>query len=327
MVKNGCHVTSVAGVTCTATKGVYMANVDETREDVVDPYRMTDGIFRPPVPVQHREEEYRSASFDSLRDMQAKHFWYRGRHRFLACALRRYLARHNGCTRPRPRLIDLGCGCGGWMSEVSSIVQSTEVELAIADSSMRALEYAGTVLLNTVSRYQIDLLDLQWRNRWDVVFLLDVLEHLPDDARALKQVYNALSPGGLLFVTVPAFMCFWTWNDEMANHQRRYRRRDFAKLANETGFILHDARYFMFFLAPLLLASRWLTRHKVARSTPEDARRISKSMHRVPHPVINSVLKTLFAMETPLGHYVRFPWGTSMLGVFQKPSPGRMEQS
>jgi hypothetical protein len=30
-------------------------------------------------------------------------------------------------------------------------------------------------------------------------------------------------------------------------------------------------------------------------------------------------LAAVFAAETPLGHFLRFPWGTSVLGVFRKP--------
>lgn len=296
-----------------------MTSVGDTRDETVDPYRMTDGIYRAPVPARHREDEYAGESFQTLRDIQATHFWYRGRHRFLAYALKRYLANEN--RGAKPRLIDIGCGCGGWMSDVLKAMQPTKAEFAVADSSLKALEFAGNVLPDTVRRYQVDVCRLQWKNRWDVVFLLDVLEHLPDDEEAVKQVYDALSPGGLLFVTTPALMCFWTWNDEVAHHQRRYKRRDFAELADKTGFVLRDGRYFMFFLSPLLLGSRWLTRRRVSGSSPKDTRGISKAMHRVPHPVINLTLKALFAAETPSGHYLRFPWGTSILAVLQKPIP------
>ena len=43
------------------------------------------------IPVQHRDEEYGEGGFEILRDMQERHFWYRGRHRFLMEAVNRYL--------------------------------------------------------------------------------------------------------------------------------------------------------------------------------------------------------------------------------------------
>ncbi|MCH7685471.1 MAG: class I SAM-dependent methyltransferase [Planctomycetes bacterium] len=107
-----------------------------------------------------------------------------------------------------------------------------------------------------VARYQIDLLDLQVADRWDVAFLLDVLEHIPEDLAALKQIYDALKPGGLLFITTPALNYFWSYNDEMAHHVRRYSRKDYQQLADQTGFTVRYSRYFMFFLSPLLLISK-----------------------------------------------------------------------
>jgi len=222
-------------------------------------------------------------------------------------------------------MIDIGCGCGGWISDVSRIIKPTEAELAVADSSEKALEYAADILPDEVNCYKVNLLDMQWHNRWDIIFLLDVLEHLQDDRQAAKQAYDALSPGGLLFVSMPALSAFWTWNDELAHHKRRYARRDLEKLAEETGFILRDSRYFMFFLSPLLIVSRWLTNRKVAKSSPDAARDVSKAMHQVPHPVVNGVLRSVFSGETPLGHLIRFPWGTSIFGLFQKPPAVREE--
>ncbi|MGB7748487.1 MAG: hypothetical protein WBN75_14495 [Verrucomicrobiia bacterium] len=45
-------------------------------------------IYVPGQPVCHRDEEYDQAGFDILCDMQSRHFWYQGRHRFLLRALK-----------------------------------------------------------------------------------------------------------------------------------------------------------------------------------------------------------------------------------------------
>jgi 2-polyprenyl-3-methyl-5-hydroxy-6-metoxy-1,4-benzoquinol methylase len=108
-------------------------------------------------------------------------------------------------------------------------------ELALSDSSARELELAGPIVGEEVKRYQTDLLRLGWENRWDVAFLLDVLEHIPEHAEVLNQIARALKPGGLLFVTTPALPFFWSYNDEMAHHVRRYTKNDFARLAGSSG--------------------------------------------------------------------------------------------
>jgi SAM-dependent methyltransferase len=174
---------------------------------------------------------------------------------------------------------------------------------------------AGAVLPAGVARYQIDLMNLGWDEQWDVVFLLDVIEHLPDDGGALREAARALKPGGLLFVTTPALTQYWSYNDELAHHLRRYHRRDFAELAQAAGLELCDARYFMFLLSPLY----WLARRRGRIETMTDAqkRALMDRTHQVPSAPVNQALTAIFAAETPLGHWLRFPWGTSILGVFR----------
>lgn len=280
-----------------------------------DPYRPRGRVHAPTAPVAHREEDFESRGFAQLRAMQERHFWYRGRHRFLAHALQRHAGRWGSAA---PRVLDLGGGCGGWLTYLMRRPPFDLREVALADSSPLALEMAAQELPEEVGLYHADLLDLRWRDRWDVVFLLDVLEHVEDDGRALGEIGRALGPGGLLFVTTPAFPSLWSYNDEASGHHRRYRASDFSRLAGPAGLELIDARYFMFFLSPLLIASRLLSGPgRRGTSDAELARRV-EAAHRVPRWGLNALLSTCFAAETPLGHVVRFPWGTSVLAVFRR---------
>jgi SAM-dependent methyltransferase len=279
--------------------------------------RQANGIFMPTVAIVHRDEEYDSRRFSLLREIQSRHFWYQGRHRFLLAALKQHLAEAlptgNALTA-----IDLGGGCGGWINYLQRHLPNQFAELALSDSSLRALELAGPVLGEDIVRYLADLLRLGWRDRWDIAFLLDVLEHIPADAEVLLQIRQALKPGGLLFVTTPALSCFWSYNDEIVHHLRRYAKRDFAQLAEATGLRLLRASYFMFFLSPLLWLSR-LKRPDLSNPDKNEAFAILERTHRVPAPPLNALMKLIFALETPLGGRLPFPWGTSILGVFQKP--------
>lgn len=275
------------------------------------------GIFTPEVAVLHRDEEYDSHGFDLLREMQGRHFWYQGRHRFLLGALKDEL-RSLSPSMQDFSAIDLGGGCGGWITYLQERLPRVFSELALSDSSLLALELAQSTVGENVSRYQTDLLSLGWENRWNVAFLLDVLEHIPKDAEALIQIKQALKPGGLLFVTTPALQCFWSYNDELAHHVRRYAKQDFQRLADATGLKLLRARYFMFFLSPLLWLSR-LNRPNLERMSEEDRHLLMKRTHQVPPAPVNGLLRFIFELETPVGLKLSFPWGTSILGVFQQP--------
>jgi len=272
-----------------------------------------DGIHRPACPVQHRDDEYDQSGFQGLWAMQEKHFWYRGRHRFLLAALKRFLPRGSQLQSA----IDLGGGVGGWVRYLADHQPGRFSTLALADSSEIALQMAGAALPAGVQRYQIDLMNLGWHEQWDAAFLLDVIEHLPDDVGAMREAAQALKPGGLLFVATPALKQFWSYNDDLVHHLRRYNRTDFANLAQRTGLALCDARYFMFFLSPLY----WLVRKRggIESMSNSEKQALMQKTHRVPSAPINSALTAVFAAETPLGHWLHFPWGTSILGVFRKP--------
>lgn len=273
----------------------------------------SDGILRSSAIVQHRNDEYKQTGFETLLAMQEKHFWYRGRHRFLLAAMDRFRLRDGAPLAG----IDLGGGVGGWVRYLLDRRSGHFDKLALADSSEIALHLAGTVLPAEVDRYQVDLMNLGWDGKWDCAFLLDVIEHLPDDARCLRQAAQALKSGGYLFVTAPALQHFWSYNDELVHHLRRYSRQDYVNLAQAAGLELCDARYFMFLLSPLY----WLTRQgKGIEGLGEEEREaLMDKTHKVPAAPINEALSFIFAAETPLGHWLNFPWGTSILGVFRKP--------
>lgn len=281
-----------------------------------DSYTLDDAnIFVPRVSIEHREDEYDSNAFAILKEMQQRHFWYRGRHRFLLYALRRAL---NHYRFPAPLSgVDLGGGCGGWIRYLQQHASDSFAELALADSSRQALTLAADEIGPTVSRYQIDLLRLAWNRRWNVAFLLDVLEHIPEDADALRQIRESLVPGGLLFITTPALKLFWSYNDTMARHVRRYSRTDYKRLAGECGFELVFSRYFMFYLSPLLVLSR-LKSPDLSNMTPEEVVEHARKTHKIPSPLVNRALSLIFSAETPIGIWLPFPWGTSVLGVLRR---------
>lgn len=303
--------------TANVTSGIQMT--ERSRDpiaDQADRFLADSGIMIPIKALHHRDEEYSERVLDILRTMQRDHFWYRGRHRFVHQALNDTLARLQA-SPDAIRFLDVGGGCGGWIEYLEHRAKAGFLELALADSSLRALMSARAVVGPTVQLYQADIMDLGWQERWDVVTVLDVLEHLPDDAGALRQVAQALTPNGIVFVTTPALKTFWSYNDVLVRHRRRYSLRDMQALAGATELELLDVRYFMFFLSPLILL-RKIRRLDSEAGDPTVQRQILERTHTVPPRIVNQFAEAVFRLETPLGHRVRFPWGSSLLAIFRK---------
>ena len=78
---------------------------------------------------------------------------------------------------------------------------------------------------------------------YDTAVMLNVLEHIPDDRRALRDIYAALAPGGKLVLWVPAFESLYGKFDERIGHYRRYRRQELLALLHNVGFQQVTARY------------------------------------------------------------------------------------
>ena len=177
---------------------------------------------------------------------------------------------------------------------------------------------AGPVAGHFAERYRAELLDLPWTGEWDAIFLLDVLEHIPEHLHAMKQAFSALRPGGLLCITVPARDEFWSYNDDIAGHVRRYRKSSLRMLGRKAGLRTIRDSYFMFLLGPLMQLSRKLTRPRGQKS-PQELREHLERTHRVPPSYINSILASVFLLESRLISRMEMPFGASLLSIMARP--------
>ncbi len=78
----------------------------------------------------------------------------------------------------------------------------------------------------------------------DYVFTLNVLEHIEDDVKALKQLYRVLKPGGRLYVFVPAFQLLYSEFDRRIGHYRRYHKAGLVQAVAKADFQDIEARYY-----------------------------------------------------------------------------------
>lgn len=78
---------------------------------------------------------------------------------------------------------------------------------------------------------------------YDGIYSSNVLEHIEEDSKALKQLFDALNPGGVVGIYVPAHPMLYSTMDEQIGHVRRYTRRELKDKVLEAGFSIQSLTY------------------------------------------------------------------------------------
>jgi SAM-dependent methyltransferase len=148
------------------------------------------------------------------------------------------------------------------------------------------------------------------RNGYDLIALLDVLEHVPDDLASLRAIHRRLKPGGALLLTVPANPWMWSAHDSAHHHFRRYTKKRLQELFLRSGLEIQLLSHFNTLLFPLVAAARVVG--KITRKdSPDDT---------LPSAPVNAVLNKVFGVEAALLGRVPMPVGVSLVAVVRRPS-------
>ena len=246
------------------------------------------------------EEGFRVEHFDGLADLEARHFWFRNRNLLLIWALGTFFP-------SAKRLLEIGCGTGFVLHGIREAFPA--MELSGSELFTQGLIYARNRLPN-VPLYQMDAMSIPFEAEFDVIGAFDVLEHIQDDRAVLRQLHQALKPGGGLMITVPQHPALWSAADERACHKRRYTRSELTQKIVAAGFNVRKMTSFVTLLLPLM----WISRYKqkdMDKSDPYTEFRMS--------PVLNGLLFGLLGIERWLiGAGCSFPVGGSLLLVAQR---------
>jgi SAM-dependent methyltransferase len=142
-----------------------------------------------------------------------------------------------------------------------------------------------------------------------LIIATDILEHLEDDRRGIRECFQVLKRRGILILTVPAFKWLWGVQDLVTQHKRRYKRKEILNLLTLEGFEVLKSSYFNFFLFfPILLARR--TTHLLGLKI--------RSENEINSPLLNLLLKGIFSLEPYILKHISFPFGVSILCIARK---------
>lgn len=103
--------------------------------------------------------------------------------------------------------------------------------------------------------------------RLTTVVCVNVLEHIAEDKRALKSMYDLLQPGGHLVLFVPALPLIYGALDTELGHVRRYRRRALREMITSVGFSVERCDFFNSIGAVSWFAVSRVRRQRVIRAS------------------------------------------------------------
>lgn len=137
------------------------------------------------------------------------------------------------------RTLDVGAGDGFVLGELCQRFRFAE---AVAQDIH--LTEALTLELRAPGIEWVRTLDQLGSRRFDLVLLLDVLEHLKDPVALLSRLKaQHLTEGGWCVITVPAFPGLFSEHDRQLKHFRRYTRAELERQVGEAGLALRDSGY------------------------------------------------------------------------------------
>jgi SAM-dependent methyltransferase len=197
--------------------------------------------FSQPQAVSMADEWFQFATPD--------HFWMQWRHRLLVRALQR-------AGDEVRNALEIGCGHG-----VAREMLERDLGIAVdgCDLNRAALDIAkpgkGNLFVYNILDQEPSLL-----GRYDGVLLLDVIEHIDDDAAFLRAALRHLRSGGIVAVNVPASMMLFSDYDRVAGHVRRYTQHGLRELLESCGVEIQGIQPWGLLMIPLLLVRKTLLR-------------------------------------------------------------------
>lgn len=238
-------------------------------------------------------------SFAELAAIEASHFWFVARNELIVGLADRYF--------PTARsLLEIGCGNG---TVLRALKGSRRWERVVgSDLHPTGIARARSRMPQDVEFVQMNALAIPALNAFDLIGAFDIVEHVADDEGVLRAIRRALRDGGGTIISVPQHPWLWSGADEIAHHQRRYRRGELETKLKRNGFELLASLSYTAILLPLMIASR--IKARLRPSQGDLSREVALS------PAVNAALLAILRAEVRLALAgVRWPAGGSRVVV------------
>ncbi len=238
----------------------------------------------------------------SLSKYEERHWWFVSRRMIIGKVLSRFFS-----DRKLGSILEVGCGSGGNLELLSSFGKTYAME-----KDDGCVEIASRRNICTIRKGSLPD-DIPFTDKFDLICMLDVLEHVDDDISSLKAVSERMTGDGKVFITVPAYNFLWSGHDVALEHKGRYTRKRLFDVLAKAGMRPVYSTYFNTILMPLVLMVR--TYNNLMKKKDTDDNRISSEF-------TNSVLRMIFSSERFLVPAISLPFGVSILVLAERRGNG-----
>lgn len=236
--------------------------------------------------------------YDDLFKLGSTHWWTQGRIKIFDCIISKY-------SKKGADILDIGCGVG-----TNYEMLGRHGNVSCLEYSRYAIDYCRQCGMNNVVEGGINSIPYG-DNSFDVVTAFDVIEHVEDDKAAVSEMIRVCKNGGIIVITVPAYMFLWSYNDVFNHHKRRYDREQIVNLVKGSiNMHIEKVTYFnMLLFVPIVVLRRIKSLIKKDKLLPD---------LKPTNPVINKLLFWIFSFERHLIRRLGLPFGVSLLIVARK---------
>ena len=211
---------------------------------------------------------------EAIGDQIDSHWYYTSKAQMMADHIRRLTG-----GVPVKRVMDVGAGAG-WFSRWMLREGLAETAVCVDpgyDRDWEELEAGRRLIFQRMPDGQ----------GADLVLMMDVLEHVPDDAALLSEYLDVVAPGTPIFINIPAFPFLWSGHDVYLEHYRRYTLSRLKQTIGNAGAQADVMHYYFGAIFPAAAAVRLARRGNQATQS---------DMGAVPGPV-NAALKMICGAE------------------------------